>query len=101
MYEAIRDKFRDKIRSLEYVMTLHAEEEMENDGLSILDIEEAVLNGNIIERQKDIESGEYKYLIFGRTRYKDGLVVVAKLSVTGKMVIITVYLEDDESEYEN
>ncbi len=28
---------REKIRSLEYVMTIHAEEEMENDGLSIFE----------------------------------------------------------------
>jgi hypothetical protein len=34
---------RDLIRSLDYVMTIHGEEEMENDDLSILDLENAVL----------------------------------------------------------
>jgi Domain of unknown function (DUF4258) len=52
MFEKIRNKIREKIRSLEYVMTIHAEDEMENDGLSIFDIENGILTGEIIERQK-------------------------------------------------
>ncbi len=99
MYESIRDKLREKIRSLDYVMTIHAEEEMENDGLSILDIEEAILNGTIAERQKDLESGEFKYVVRGKTSYDVVVTVVSKLAVSGKMVIITVYLE--HVEYEN
>lgn len=67
MFEQIRDKMREKIRSLEYVMTIHAEEEMENDALSIFDVENAVLTGEIVERQKDIETGEWKYLLAGKT----------------------------------
>jgi len=38
------------VRSLDYVMTIHGEEEMENDNLSILDVENALLNGEIVER---------------------------------------------------
>lgn len=99
MYEKIRDKIRAKIRLLDYVMTIHAEEEVENDDLSILDVEEAILNGNIIERQRDAESGEFKYLLAGKTFDDASLIVVAKLSHTGKVVIVTVFLEKDE--YEN
>ncbi|MGQ0543359.1 MAG: DUF4258 domain-containing protein [Blastocatellia bacterium] len=99
MYERIRDRMRAKVRSLDYVMTIHAEEEMENDGLSILDVEEAVLNGSIVQRQREAESAEFKYLLAGKTFDDAGLVVVAKLSHTGKLVIITVYLQKDE--YEN
>lgn len=72
---------------------------MEDDSLSILDIEEAVLNGNIIERQRDLESGELKYAIHGKTFDDSEVVVVAKLSETRKLVIITVFLVKDE--YEN
>ena len=78
MYDRIRDRMRAKIRSLDYVMTVHAEEEMENDGLSILDVEEAILNGTIIERQRDTDSGEFKYLWTGETFDAEGLMVVAK-----------------------
>lgn len=55
MFEDIRNKMRDKIRSFDYVMTLHAEEEMENDNLSIFDIENAILTGKIVERQKMVK----------------------------------------------
>lgn len=94
MFEQIRDKMREKIRSLEYVMTIHAEEEMENDGFSIFDVENAILTGEIVERQKDRESDEWKYLLAGKTLDDADIVVVAKLSLTNKLVIITVYFED-------
>jgi hypothetical protein len=35
--------FGEKIRTNQYVMTLHAEEEMDNDDLSVFDIESCVL----------------------------------------------------------
>ncbi len=99
MFEQIRDKMREKIRSLEYVMTIHAEEEMENDALSIFDVENGILTGEIVERQKDRETDEWKYLLAGKTLDDASIVVVAKLSLTDKLVIITVYFEDYE--YEN
>ena len=100
MFAKIRDKMCEKIRILEYVMTIHAEEEMENDSLSIFDIENAILTGEIIERQKDENSEEWKYLVGGKTLDEADIIVVAKLSVTDKLVIITVYREEFE-EYEN
>ncbi len=99
MFEQIRDKMREKIRSLEYVMTIHAEEEMENDALSIFDVENGILTGEIVERQKDRETDEWKYLLAGKTLDDADIVVVAKLSLTDKLVIITIYFEDYE--YEN
>jgi hypothetical protein len=47
-------------------MTVHAEEEMSDDGLTIFDVERAILTGEIIERQQDHQSSEWKYLITGR-----------------------------------
>jgi hypothetical protein len=41
------------IRNRQYIMTLHVEEEMNDDDLTIFDIERVVLTGTIIERQKD------------------------------------------------
>ena len=73
------------------VMTLYAEEEMNDDDLSIFDIENCILTGRVVERQKDHDTGEWKYLIQGRTLADAEIVVVAKLSLTGTMVIITVY----------
>ena len=92
MYDHILKQMWEKIRTRQYVMTLHAEEEMNDDGLSIFDVERGVLTGGIIERQKDRVTAEYKYLVEGQTIAGDLVIVVAKLSVTGKLVIITVYL---------
>jgi len=76
-------------------MTLHAEEEMDDDGLTIFDIEHCLLTGEIMECQKDRETGERKYLVRGESLGGDGTIVVTKLGITGTLVIITVYLEGD------
>ncbi len=75
-------------------MTLHVEEEMSDDGLTIFDVERAILTGEIIERQEDHHTGEWKYLVAGLAIDKRLTIVVTKFSVTDKLVIITVYLED-------
>jgi hypothetical protein len=85
---------REKVRALDYVMTIHAEEEMEDDDISILDVEHVILTGKIIERQQDQETGEWKYLIAGNTLADDPIIVVAKLALTGTLVIITVYRDE-------
>ncbi|MFH1761095.1 MAG: DUF4258 domain-containing protein [bacterium] len=45
---------------------MHADEEMDNNALNIFDLEHCVLRGKIIERQKDKNTGEWKYKIRGR-----------------------------------
>ena len=75
------------------IMTIHAEEEMAADNLTIFDIERGILSGKIIERQQDRIQGEWKYLIKGQTMSEQEVVIVTKLSLTGKLVIITVYAE--------
>lgn len=91
MLERILKRMRDRIRTKEYVMTLHADEEMNDDGLSIFDVEEVILTGNITERQRDSNTAESKYVIQGQTLGDISTAVIAKLSPTGKLVIITVY----------
>lgn len=89
------NRIRDTIRRRQYVLTLHAEEEeeeMDNDGLSIFDVESIVLTGEIVEQQRDRGTREVKYLIRGDTlASKEQGVVVAKFGMTGKLVILTVY----------
>ena len=93
MYDRILAQMREKIRVRQYVMTIHAEEEMADDNLSIFDVERVVLTGSIIERQKEQDTAEWKYLVEGETTSSKLAVVVAKISITGKLVIITVYVE--------
>ena len=80
MFERILNQMREKVRALQYVMTVHAEEEMDSDDLSIFDVEQAILTGRIIERQKDAETGEWKYLIEGKSIEGRDVVAVSKLS---------------------
>ena len=91
MYERILRQMRERIRARKYVMTFHAEEEMADDNLSIFDIERVVLTGKIVERQKDNCTKEWEYIVEGKTISTSMAVVVGKLSITGKLVIITVY----------
>lgn len=75
-------------------MTLHADEEMGNDELTIFDVESAILTGRITARQRDWETAELKYVIRGLAI--DGIrivTVVVKRGATGKLVIITVYAD--------
>lgn len=72
---------------------MHAEDEMNIDGLAIYDVENVVLTGQIVERQRDRASSEWKYLIAGQSIGGDDVAVVAKLGLTGKLVFITVFTE--------
>ena len=63
MFERILNRMRELIRKREYVMTLHAEEEMDDDDLTIYDIERGILTGEILERQRDRVTAERKYRI--------------------------------------
>ena len=81
-----------KIRVRRYVITLHAEDEMNDDGLTIYDVERCILTGTILERQKDRVTAEWKYRIRGKAIDGSEVEVIAKLSLTGRLVILTVYL---------
>jgi hypothetical protein len=92
VFEQILNKMRGKVRRCEYVMTTHARKEMNDDDSTIFDIESGIMTGTILERQKDKVTSEWKYRIRGKTLKNEQIKVIAKISVTGKIVIITVYL---------
>ena len=85
---------RVKIRTGEYVMTLHAEEEMDSDGFTIFDVENGILTGSIVERQEDPDTGDWKYVLEGEALDHSYIGIVAKLSPIDKLVIITIYGEE-------
>jgi len=94
MFDRVLTRFRELVRTRCYVMTLHAEEEMDADELSLFDVENTILTGRIEERQKDRARGEWKYLVRGsRLDGDESVVVAAKLGSTGKLVILTVYVD--------
>ena len=94
MASRILEKIRALVQAGLYVMTLHAEEEMENDGFEIFDVECALLNGRIVSRQTERQSKERKYGIRGRSADNTrNLMVVVKLGLTGLLVILTIYAD--------
>lgn len=99
MFERMLSRIREKVRTQQYVVTIHADEEMDDDLLLWSDVEHALLTGKIIERQKDRDTNEWKYVIFGKTGEGRRIGVVTKLSPSGKVVILTVY--DAEKELSN
>ncbi len=91
MFDRMLNQMRNRIRTRQYIMTIHAEEEMDNDDLTILDVESVVLTGAVVERQKDATAGEWKYVVRGKTLRGDRAAVVGKLGPAGKLIFITVY----------
>jgi hypothetical protein len=91
MYSRFLKQMREAVRLRHYIVTLHAIEEMDDDEFSIFDVEHCILHGEIVERQKEHKTAEWKYLIQGANSKGRGICVVTKMSITGKLVIITVY----------
>ena len=91
MFDRILVKMRDRIRNGQYVLTIHAEEEMDEDGLNVIDVEECILTGRIVERQKDRAAGEWKYVIVGRTTGASRASVVARIGPTDTVIVLTVF----------
>ncbi len=85
-------RIRDLVRSLNYVVSLHAAEELEDDNLTILDLENTILTGRIVERQKDRQTRETKVVIHGRILDGREAEAIVKVSPTGALYVITIYL---------
>jgi hypothetical protein len=90
-FDQILQEIQTKIRQEKYVVTLHADEEMEDDQLSIFDVECCILAGEILERQRDRVTRELKYRIRGCSLDGELMETLVKIGATGKVVIITVY----------
>ena len=85
------DRIREKVRLRQYDMSAHAIDEMAEDLLTILDVEEAVLTGQIIRVEKDDPRGT-KYVVVGTALDQQTPVgVVGRFASTGRYLIITVY----------
>ena len=91
MPHRVIDRIREKILLRDYDMTVHAVEEMAEDDLDVFDIEQAVLNGQIVRRNKHDPRGT-KYTIEGLALDGEKLVgVVGRFLGTDRYLIITVY----------
>ena len=92
MIKATTSRLRHLIRTLDYVVSTHAAEELEDDNLNILDLESIILTGKIVERQRDPKTRESKFVVAGTTLDGTAAQCVVKIGLAGRLVVITVYL---------
>ena len=64
---------------------------MEDDGFTILDLENIILTGTIVERQKDQQTDETKTVIRGVALDSREAEAVVKVVLSGIVYILTVY----------
>jgi len=89
--QATISRLRDSIRSLNYAVSIHAAEELNDDNLTILDLENIILTGAIVERQRDRQTREVKYIVRGNTLSDTPTEAVVKIAPDGNLFVITVY----------
>ena len=91
MAQSTISHFRHLIRTLQFFVSTHAAEELEDDNLSILDLESIILTGQVVKRQRDTQTHEVKYIVAGVTFDGSAAAVVVKVGFTGKLIVITAY----------
>lgn len=84
-------RIRDCIRSLNYVVSIHAAEELDDDDLTILDLETIILTGKVTERQRDRKTREVKLVVRGHTIDGRAAETTVKFNQLGTLFVITVY----------
>jgi hypothetical protein len=84
---------RKLVRTLRYSVSIHAAQELEDDDLTILDLESILLSGDIVDRQRDAGTREVKLVIRGTTLAGEAAEALVKLGPTGRLFVITVYLD--------
>ena len=92
MYPRILEQIRALVRRGEYVLSIHAENEMADDGLTEQDLEAAILNGRIARRERD-RIGRAKYVIEGTALDRRGMTAVAQFFQTRQLIVIVTAYE--------
>lgn len=81
---------KEKVGKEEYYYSRHGDQERQNDDLTIVEVEEALLDGKILEQYKDTGRGE-SCLVVGFTKYGKPIhATCGKRKDT--LVIVTVYI---------
>ncbi len=87
--ETIR-RIRQQIIKRDYYISVHAEEEMLDDGLERADVEHAILKGQIEKKlTEDIRGTRYR--IEGPSMDGRVIHIVCRFKLSGNLIIITAY----------
>jgi hypothetical protein len=86
----ILERIRAAVRTENYRVSAHANEEMSEDGLSMLDVENAVLTGSLSRRFTKDPRGP-RYEVAGSALDGRRIGVVCRFLPSGVLRILTVY----------
>lgn len=81
---------QDKVRKDEYYFSRHGDKERQNDNLTILEVEEALLNGMILEQYENTGRGK-SCLVVGFTNFGKPIHIVCG-EMGEWLSVITVYI---------
>jgi len=88
------EQIREKISSGDYQISIHATKSLRMRGLTIADLEHAILFGKIIER--DANAWPYPKCIFLGEDTLKGESIHVVCSLTPDALIVTVYFPDED-----
>lgn len=91
MPRRILERIREIVRAGNYGLTIHALEELENDDLTGEDLEAILLSGQIVQRQRDEQTGDLKYVIRGPCLTGEAALAVVKLGESRRILVLTVF----------
>jgi len=91
MTQRVLDRIQFAILTGDYDLTRHAIEEMAEDGLGILDVECAVLNGRITKTEADDPRGPRSTVVGSAKDARTDVGIVGRFTEIGGYLIITVY----------
>jgi hypothetical protein len=89
--EITLDFIRREIKQRRYELSLHADDERLNDGLTILQLEFALIKGRILETYPD-DPRDPSCLVLGFSPEGKPVHVVCGRNTAGHLIIITVYI---------
>jgi hypothetical protein len=88
-------EIRERIRTKNYEVTGHAEEEREDDDLSVADLRGAILTGRVVQTLIGDPRGN-RYVVRGKAQDGREIEVVCRFLASGKLRILTVYALEEE-----
>ena len=88
------EQIRNEVKSGNYEISLHAFERMRKRGITIDDLEEVILHGEIIER--DVQAQPFPKCIFWGFTVLKGESIHVVCSITPHSRIVTVYFPDED-----
>lgn len=85
------ERIRQLVRDWRYEVTDHALEEMADDKLLLVDVETAILTGEIVREDKDDPRGTVYVIEGSGTDRRIRIGVAARFTIRENVLIITVY----------